>query len=255
MKLKNLIRRIPRPLQAIVCTILVIGLAISYYIALGCPTFTFEQEFRRAEKVHMVGPSTIVDTLSHSEYSEFDGLIVGETENGICFFGKYYNSSSDYGNPFAKERYLLSYIRKTGELTIVAVPNVWGMFWGSTGFKTTLPVYLFTEESDAVRAEVEVIVSGSYSYRNENDETIQCDFTHSFREEATRSDNGFFRFTFSADQEAGLHALYQLSDDTGGGPYAITSQTSYPATVRLYNEAGNLISEQSIIVGNPFGGP
>lgn len=251
MKFKNLLKRIPRPLRAIVCTILVLVLAAAYYIALGCPTLTLQQEFRRAEKIHMVGPSTIVDRLSHSEYSEFDGLIVGETKEGICFFGRYYNSSSDYDNPFAKKRHSLSYVRKTGDVTIAAVPNVWGTSWDFFEFEMSLPVYLFAKDPDAVRAEMEITVSGSY-LENSDGETSEHGYDQTFRGEATRSDNSFFLFTFTSDRKAGLHALYYLSNTTGG-PFCTGTypQGSYSATVRLYDEAGKLISKHTITAGTP----
>ena len=111
---------IPRPVRAILCAVCAIALAIAYYIALGCPTLTDEQEFRRAEKIHLVGPSKIVDTLT-SEYSEFDKMIVGETEYGICFFGKYTYTTGVYNKD--ETDYRLFYAEKTGDLTLVPAPN------------------------------------------------------------------------------------------------------------------------------------
>ena len=68
---------IPRPLRACLWALLVIVLSILYYIALGCPTLSLRQELRRAEKVHLVGPSKIVDQVNGELYSEFEKMLVG----------------------------------------------------------------------------------------------------------------------------------------------------------------------------------
>lgn len=235
MKLKNFFNRIPRPLKACICAILVIVLAIAYYIALGCPTLTFQQEFRRAEKAHLVGPSTIVDTMNR-EYNEFDKMIVSETEEGICFFGRYYDHYP-YSAPFAEKQYLFSYVEKTGDLTIAAAPNVWGPTWSFTNLPQQVPVYLFTEEQDAVRAEVEITVPGDLT-------------KHTFQADADRLDSGVFLFWFEADTENGLSALYFFSYSTGGHKHGWVSDEElaivFPATVRLYDESENLIQETEL---------
>lgn len=242
MKVKNLLKRIPRPAKAIFCAVCVVLLLIVYYIALGCPT-TFRQEFRRAEKAHLVGPSTIVDMVEDT-YTQFDKMIVGETEHGICFFGRYYQNYP-YNAPRGEKHYLFSYVEKAGDLTIAAAPNVWGSVWTFQGFEQSIPVYLFTENADALRAELEISVSGEYE---RNDVTTQ--YEHTFRAEATRSESGIFRFWFSADTEKELAALYFLSNATGGSAYqGLTDkelETVFPTTVRLYGADGKLILEKQL---------
>lgn len=247
MILKNLLNRIPRPVKAVFCAVCVVVLAIAYYIALGCPTFTFKQEFRRAEKVNLVGPSTIVDTLGR-EYSEFDKMIVGETQYSVCFFGRYYNSSP-YNDPFAEKQYLFTYVEKTGDLTISAAPNIRTHFWVTPGYEQSLPVYLFVEEQDAIRAEVEITVAGAFNYYNDN-KTVKSRFKRTFVGNATRSDTGVFEFWFSADDQHGLAALAHLSTATGGSVYGhITDDTSILAKVRLYDQEKNLILEKELTIG------
>lgn len=243
MKLKNRLNRIPRPLKACVCAVLVILLAITYYIALGCPTITFRQEFRRAEKAHLVGPSTIVDTMN-GEYSEFDKMIVGETEEGICFFGRYYNSFP-YNDPFDEKQYYFSYVKKTGDLTLAAAPNVWGDSWYFLGFVRYVPVYLFTNEPEGIRAETDITVTGTC--RDDSGEDLP--FTQTFHSEADRSDEGFFRFALSADDEAGSAALNFLSCVTGRNVIRLNygyGLTSITATVRLYDTDGTQIQEKEL---------
>lgn len=245
MKLKNFLSRIPRSLKACVCTVLVVLLALTYYIALGCPTLSFRQEFRRAEKAHLVGPSKIIDTLN-GEYIDFDKMIVGETEYGICFFGRYYNAFP-YDNPFAEKQYLFSYVEKSGDVTIAAAPNVWGSTWALSGIMRYVPVYLFTDEPNSVRAEVEITVVGAYNNGTAKDRI----FTEIFVGEAERSEEGFFRFGLSADDDSSLHALHYLSSKTGGFVFnerINESLQSITAVVRLYDANGALVQEKELTI-------
>lgn len=243
-KLKAWMERIPRPVRAIFYTVLAVVLAISYYIALGCPALGMRHEFRRAEKAHMVGPSKIVDTLSNNDYYEYDKLLVGETEHGVCFFGRYeVVHGTKNGRNLTKNQYHFAYCEKTDDITLCAPPNVRGIMWEAFEFKRELPVYVFTEHSQAVRAEVEVTVVGS------TDKNGVGKFTVPFQAEAERAEDGFFRFTFEADQKDSLKALYYLSI-IGSGDRS-DMQTSdrlekITAIVRLYDAAGQLIADQTL---------
>lgn len=231
MKLIHAIQRIPRPIRACCYAILAIMTAIAFYIALGCPTLSFRQEFRRAEKAHLVGPSQIVDTMN-GEYIEFDKMIVGETENGICFFGRYY-SQYPYKSTDEKQ-YFFSFIEKTGDITIAAAPNVWGIVWQES---KSIPVYLFVNQPNAVRAEI-TLKATTY-------------FEATFHAEATRLDSGVFRFWLEAEGKD-LEALSIFSRITGGAPYIGLSDelldTAIPATVKLYDTDGALILEEELII-------
>lgn len=241
-KLKQWIERIPRPVRAIFYTVLALVLAISYYIALGCPTLGMRHEFRRAERAHMVGPSKIVDTLSDNDYYEYDKLLVGETDHGICFFGRHY-SSHPYDDPLAEKLYDFSYVRKTGDITLCAPPNVWGTMWGAFEFKRSLPIYVFTDHSQAVRAEVEVTVAGF------TDTNGVGKFTESFQAEAEQAEKGFFRFTFEADRKNSLCALYYLSIVGSGDRSDMETNgrlEKITAVVRLYDASGQLIAEETL---------
>lgn len=244
MKLKKNLNRIPRPLKACLCAILVIVLAAAYYIALGCPT-NFRQEFRRAEKSQLIGPSQIVDTLKN-EYQEFENMIVGETEYGICFFGEYtYNNGKQ-----EKTEYCLSYQEKTGDLTVAVPPTTSTFNWSGHCFARSLPVYLFTDESEAVRAEIDLTVAGEYSYYSDHSaESVKRPLMRTCQAEARRSDTGIFRFWFEADDQAGLAALQYLSNAIGGNAFEIVALLFTPstiqATVRLYDAQDQLIREET----------
>lgn len=244
MKLKNILARIPRPLKACVCTALVILLAAAYYIALGCPTLTFEQEFRRAEKAHLVGPSQIVDRLDGT-YRQFDKMIVGETESGVCFFGQFYSTSND---PSSGVMYQFGYVEKTGDITVAAAPNFTGFFWQHSGI--SLPVYVFTDEAGAARAEIDVDVTGLRTYSVDGKEITRGYEAH-FSAEAYRNEHGVFRFFLDSSDEDGGYALYIFSNLANGSKemnQEAQLNTVIPVTVRLYDSGGALLIEKELTV-------
>lgn len=250
-KMKNLLNRIPRPLKACVCWVLVIVLAAAYYIALGCPSLTLRQEMRRAERAHMVGPSKIVDRLDHGQYDEFSRLLVGETEEGIVFFGKYFTNTSQTG-PFDDYAYRFHYLPKTGDISFFAAPNIYGHAWVYQN--QVLPVYVFTEQEDAVRAEIKVKVDSMYKPNSFNFQTEILLFA-TMQAESIRSDDGPFRFILVASREAEAQALSILS-------YVSTDKTWLPdhqkdaeveVTVLLYDSNDTLIREEKLILNAPLG--
>ena len=245
-KLNEWLDRIPRSVRAIFYTLLALALAISYYIALGCPALGMRHEFRRAEKAHMVGLSKIIDTLSNDDYYGYDKLLVGETAHGVCFFGRYeVVVGMKNGRNQTKNQYHFAYCEKTDDITLCAPPNVWGTTWDAFEFKRSLPVYVFTEHSQAVRAEVEVTVVGSTGKNGVGK------FTVPFQAEAERAKEGFFRFTFEADQKSSLKALYYLSIIGSGDRSDMHTNDrleAITAVVRLYDADGTMILEKSVTI-------
>lgn len=258
MKLKNVLNRIPRPLKACLCAILVMVLAVVYYIALGCPA-TLRQEFRRAEKAHLVGPSKIVDRLPMAEYSEFETMLVGETEHGICFFGRY-GSSVTGGKHYGQRKYLFTYQEKCGDVTFAAPPHV----FGAIGIYK-LPVYVFTEYDNAVRATISLRISGTRTY-NSDGKKVEDPFDQTFQAESARDHNGFFRFNLTAQSHENpvedpfgfscdsAHALYCLSNLCNDNPYAMEQRVMViPICVTLYDADDNVIITRELILA-PFKG-
>lgn len=247
MKVKNLFRRIPRPVKACSCAVIALLLTYILYVALGCPTLTMRQQFRRAEKANMVGPSEIVDIVYEDDYYEFGKLFVGETEHGICFFGKYYANSSERGL-FAEHNYMFNYIPKTGNITVAPAPNVGGTFW-YMDHRTTLPVYVFTEYQSVVRAELEFTASGQH--RDTDPEyTYMIDYTVTLEADAQKIEDGIFRFLIKSDNNSQSDALSKLSsaiyNNSMSMPY---TDIAIPVTVRLYDAHDVLIVEETIVLG------
>ena len=245
---------LPRPLRACLWALLAVLVGIIYYIALGCPTFSIRQDFRRAEKVNLAGPSKIVDQVASAQYTEFDQMVVGETDQGICFFGRHGTLVSD-GVHSGEYRYLFSYQEKTGDITFAAPPNIYGY----NGIYA-LPVYVFTEYKNAARATISITVSGSRP-SPQIGKAAQKPFKEVFRSEAERDKNGFFRFYLTAqfnfspsdpfdrdNDEA--YSLFCISNLSNGNAYYENQATmSIPITVTLFDADGNEIVTKELQLG------
>lgn len=239
--------RIPRPAKAIVCIICSLALAALYYIALGSPTLNFEQEFRRAEKANLIGPSRILEILDNN-CSDFDRMLVGETDYGICFFGET-EITVRRGNNYAKEEmvYTFSYREKTGDITVIAAPNSSSIYWND--FKMCLPVYVFDAYPDAARAELELTITGSDTHVS-NGEKITTDYCEHFTATAKRTGVGYFRFDLTAKEKTRLYALCLLSSVSGIDTYynQPSAIAEIPGIVRLYDANGVLIIEKEFTI-------
>lgn len=239
MKCKKLFPRIPRSVRAIINLVLAIVFAAVFYLAIGCPTLSFTQEFRRAERAHMVGRSKIVDHIRN--HQDYDKMLIAETEHGVCFFGRFEVIT---GHNQKEHRYSFTYYEKTGDVTVAVAPTISGSVWNFPGFH--LPIYVFDDHPEAVRAEIKTTVSGNYSYSSDG-KNFTVPFTEPFTAEANRSGDGYFRFTLKSDDEMSARALGLLSDIASGGIVSSSQQdTVIPFTVRLYDGQDQLILEKNL---------
>lgn len=245
MKRKSILRRIPRPVRAIINLVLAVALAVLYYISIGCPALSFQQEFRRAERAHLIGRSKIVDTVT--DYRDYDKMIVGETEHGVCFFGVYdvtygYSNGKNQTKPY----YTFTYYEKTKDVTVAVAPNS-SLIWGMAG--ASLPIYIFDTHPEAVRAEIRTTVSGEGTYFTIDGKKVTGPFTETFTAEAGRSGDGYFRFTLTDDDGKGSLALGLLSRVASGEQLVSDERdTIIPFTVRLYDASGDLIMEKELTI-------
>ena len=210
------------------------------YFAAGCPSLSSELRIQLTEKQAMVGPSTIVDHLDNQEYGEFRDLYVGETEYGITF----------YAMKGMKSGYF-SYCSKTGDMTLLAAPT-YGDSWRRQTEAKSLPVYLFHEYPTAARAEVDLTVIGDPSDPYYTWEA----FTKEYHLEATAEQDNFFLFYIHVPQadETGTTELgaegsapQLFSRICHSKAYSTGSQKAY-ATVRLYDESGDLLIEKALTI-------
>lgn len=245
-KLRQIFLNIPRRVRIGVDIILILLMIYLFYLSIGAPAFTTEQAFRRAEKINMVGPGEIIDTLAWSEYPMFETLIVAETEEGVIFFGEYRTGDSSAWPKWLNIEYrkpIFSYREKTGDLTVLGAPvGLFGM--ADMGFVTSYPLYVFDDYPEAVRAELEMTVTG-YSTVPEASCTVTA--------EAIRQEDGFFRFLLENGNRSALDHVAHVSSGDFYFRWLTDSErsASIPVTVRLYDENDRLLLETELAIQSP----
>lgn len=201
----------------------VVGIALCLvliYIFLGSPVFTAQAAYRRAEKAALVGPGEILGTRI-PEGQAYSHLVLARDEMGVMVY------AWDRWNAGQRE---LVYLEKDGPLTIAAAPGR-ELLWTMT--HAFVPVYLFDEYPGAVRAELELTISGTH-------EGEWGSVTYPLT--ALREDEGYFAFVIRTNNSKGLegHLLVQLRNVTGNS-MADTAGTEIHADVRLYDAAGEML--------------
>lgn len=231
-----------RPWKIGIHLVLILGLLMLLYVAIGSPPLSMRHAFRRAERAHLVGPSHIVDVTTKSH---FDKLIVGETDYGICFFGKQNARNSATG----KASYLFTYREKTGDVTIAAPSN--GYHGTFVATRESEAVYLFTEYPDAATAQLQLHIAGTcydiYDVTNfmEADLTLQESFTAT----ASKDEEGFFFFMLQGEDLNSSAALLLLAQYASGSQYHfLRAEVTITATVQLYDSQQRLILEKEITI-------
>lgn len=231
---------IPRRRRAVLNLLAVPVLCFLIYCFLGCPPISAEQEFRRMEKTNLVGPSVILETVEQTYNAACETLIIAQTGEGICFYRHCESHPS-----------LFDYREKTGDITVLASPGC-GMNSDFDNDFPYIPVYIFDDYPQAVRAELELDISNPAYPTNhlygQDPNPVVLDKHYSL--EARREGDGFFRFDIvipKEDPEAQLHryALDYLVFVCHGSAAA---DASIPATVRLYDEIGQLVAERSLTI-------
>lgn len=240
-RIKRLWLNIPRKTRIAINLLAIFLLCFALYIFLGCPTFTPEQRYRRAERTHMVGPAKILG-IYDSESPGYQYVLVADEGDGVIF----YLYSDVRGS---KEN--LYYREKTGDLTVLAAPNI--PAYSSDAQVLNLPVFLFDNYPEAVRAELEFTLS----------ETVNdVYFEKTYRLESTREEDGYFHFNIHAEAPGTYTDEYGFEHSNELGAEAIVlSQFSQmcgyadsfnlrpqPITVRLWDEKDELILEEEILV-------
>lgn len=245
-RIKRLWENIPRKIRVCLNVIATLLTVLTFFYCVGFPVLTLEQGFRRQEKAHLVGPGEIVDHLDWSIYPQFHDVLVAETGHGVSFYAVY-----EADELFKRYTYeVFSYREKWGNLTVLAPPSMWPN-WNWDNWDHDLPIYLFDEYPEAVRAQMDLHVVGRYQVDNDNYDV--CDVN--FRVEADRFRDGIFRFILTAPQWqkeklAAAQLLTEISTTGESWPGA-NSRGHYKEphadiTVRLYDENDSLILEEDL---------
>lgn len=278
-KLRERWAKIPRPLRAIANILLVILLIFLLWAARGYPLGSYEREYRRMERSQMLGPGTIVHKLApllpegqvgNDYYGEYDFTIVSETAEGIIFFGA--NTYSD-----GEKNYTMTYQEKTGDISLAVPPTGW-QGWGSQQWDLYLPIYVFHEYPDAVRAELDLTIESVWDINYASDyiqENHKEPYSLSYSLQSQHQTEDFFLFSIyveniidyahsieyllRTDPEMTwktMHgpngdAPWLLSQLCNGGIYGNDEEGAVEATIRLYDEQDNLIAEKHLTIRTP----
>ena len=243
--IKRFWTNIPRQVRICVNILIILFLLLIFYVSIGSPVFTLEQRFRRAEKARLVGPGEIVDQTQWGLYSQFTDMLVAETERGVMFYGY-------WDQKYPLEDYdVFSYREKTGKLTFLAPPSL-GFSWAFDSFGRTVPLYLFDDYPEAVRAEASVHAKGAYQINGEHNP-----FDMRFEISADRFSDGVFRFLLELEggqplKLAAAQMLTEISTTAESWPYANTKgfykEPHANITIRLYDAEDNLIVEEDLVL-------
>ena len=239
MRKKKFWNRIPYPVRAAICGACILFLLYVLYISLGYPTLTLKQEFRRAEKAHFVGPSTIVEI---TEDWEFDKMIVGETDHGVCFFAPHEMGIIGSNRTFTT--YYFSYREKTGDLTVFGAPSVFYHFWDSFSGEEKLPLYIFADVPNADRVQVELQVTRIKEPSVDGSKVIY-EYDEYFLVDGQPIADGVFKCNLTgvtADEKAALEQVCEMSMGARAG--SAFEDAVIPITVRFYDGNGQLIAEK-----------
>lgn len=223
--MKKFWKRLPVKVQACANGVGILACLVLIYIFLGSPVLTAEMAFHRAEKANLVGPGEVLATLK-PQGQEYSHLVLAEAEEGVMLY------AWDRWNVEARE---FVYLAKDGPLTVAAAPGK-ELLWLQT--HASLPVYLFDDYADAVRAELDLTLTGEY----------EGDFYHNtYQLESNREGEGYFAFEIQTDSSDGWEGqrLTKLRNVTGNS-MADTAQTVIHAAVRLYDANGDLLVDTNL---------
>lgn len=231
--LSKLSEKIPRKTQVFINLGLILVLPFTIYLLLGSPAGDAETAFRRAEKANLVGPSKIlgietVDGMWGDTY-----VIADNGDSAILYLC---DSPTTFGLNYSNS-YRLIYRPKMGSV------SVYGLHQYAIGFfDNTYTLIVMDDYPEAVRAELELELFWQDS------ETLEV-FRKAYSLSAVREHPGYFRMDilFASDEDAQQerNAIGQFSCWSANPPTYL-GEYSYPATVRLYNDADELICERSL---------
>lgn len=234
-RLKIWWRGIPRPVRIVCNLVLAVILFALFYIFRGSPDMTVEQAYRRAETRNLVGPGAILGVLDVDISGGYTQLLLAETDEGVI---QYCYREENLGFIFGAHT-VSSYegdliYRKKGD--IVTLMAATGQMWFQQE-TTNLPVILFDDCPKAVRAELDLRLTG---------ELNSVEYDYSYYLNSKRESGGYFVFDLktTGGGEREVWAITQVSElyrDTGGYGEAV------PATVRLYDQNDHLIYEEELM--------
>ena len=230
-----LLEKIPRKVQVAINLLLILIFGLLLYILLGAPAFNLEHAFRRMEKKHMVGPSRIIG-IEQLETTDADQLVIAKTEKGVILYADT-EMMGDFG---------FAYREKTQDIMVCVAPIFLSGIRPPNG--DDLTVILFDDYPEAVRAELDL---ETFWEDNQSGKPYRYQYTLS----GARTNPGYFRL----DYDIQWHDYQGIWDHPENEAirqlvhYAVNAHVEvpageFPATVRLYDEKGNMIHNREIFL-------
>lgn len=227
--------KIPRKIQVAVNVLLILFFGLLLYILLDAPAFSLEHAFRRMEKRHMVGPSQILG-IEQMETTFADQLVVAKTEKGVilCVDAE---SMVDHG---------FSYREMDQDIKVCIAPIFLSSIRPPNG--DDLTVILFDNYPEAVRAELDI-----ETFWEDNQTGKQ--YRYRYFLSGVRTNPGYIRMDYDIQwhdyQGVWDHpeneAMQELVHRTVNA-HLPAPAGEFPATVRLYDESGELICNRDIFL-------
>ena len=251
-KLKRFWLNIPRKCRVFINLSATLLLVFAFYILAGSPAMNPVEHFRRLEKAYLVGPSKILEIVDLPA-NEYDHMIVADDGDAVILFG--YNDVN-----YRWDWNTFVYREKRNGITALPIP---AHHYGIEEQVIELPIFLFHNYPNAVRAELEFTLGESL----EIPETVmlpdgsvtQRYFEKSYTLESQREIDGYFRFHLHAEIEGkyvGPQDLEVWKATSGEGTaLRMFARMAFengmylheyvPMTVRLYDRNNGLIVEDT----------
>lgn len=239
-RLKAWRKAIPRPVRIVCNLVLAVILFALFYIFRGSPDMTVEQAYRRAEARNMVGPGEILGVLDGFEFGWYEQLLLAETEEGViqyCFTEENLGFAF-WSRSFSSYEGTLIYREKQGPVSIMAASGIFVLASDDEDVNFSWPIILFDDCPKAVRAEIELRLTGEYNF---------SEYDYSYQLNARREVGGYFEFelatTGGGTKEAyAIAQVCELYGEYGG------RGDSIPVTVRLYDQNDEVIYNGEVLL-------
>lgn len=217
--------------KRILCNLLMLLIALLLMDFLTGSVFLFpELQFRREERGHLLGPSTILG-MEEIDHGPFRNMIIADDGDGVILWL--------WGEDL--DRTQLKYREKYSDPMLMAAPGSLGYHFED---EIHVPIVLFDNEPRAARAEITFTVD----IVSDDEE-----FVKTYLLEAQRTAQGYFLFTLDAVAKGAIGVgaegsavqwFVGVSSDTTSN----NVEQIYPVQVRFYDILDHLIGEDTIEV-------
>lgn len=244
-RLKRALDRVPRKLRAAVDLLLAAALLLGSWCVLGCPGLGEEACFRLAEKAALAGPAEILDRLEARDAwrgVDYDTLLLADGGDEVLFYIR--------GGDFGADGQLIRRAKEDG-LLLTTVPTQ-GPLPLHTKDWIQLPLFLFADDGEAVKASLHIRLSDSYERTLTQVRGAAAQPAEEPGAQTGYARERFFWFNLpvspeSWDTEDGALLRELLRTNQA---YARTEM--FPVTIRLYDAEDTLLETREYVVRGPL---